>query len=128
MSFRSYMAVMVAGSIFCSFALFLVLRYVDPFTTQRAGFILFYASVFGTVVGWSSVLFTLLDQYIRFQVPLYKIVQVSFLRAVSIGALGVCLLLIQSKAWLLPLLFAGAVMLLVIVEYTLTQSLRQKHI
>lgn len=124
MSFRSYLAVMLFGSVCCSAALFLVLRYIDPFSTTKMGILLFYASLFGTVVGFSTILFTVVDQFIRFQIPLYKIVQVSFLRAVSIGVLGIFLLLLQSQSWVSPLLFAGVVMLLVIIEYALTASVR----
>jgi hypothetical protein len=116
---------MLLGSLCCSAAIFLVLSGIDPFSTNKAGFVLFYASFFGSIVGWCSIFFTLLDQFIRFQVPLYKIVQLSFLRALVIGTMAVFLLILQSQAWLSPLLFAGVIILLVIIEYILSNSIRR---
>lgn len=117
MTLRQYLSIMFVATGLCWASLVFVLFNVDPFTGGTAGFILFYLSIFFSILGTSSLVFFAAYHFFSKRVePMFRYVRYSFRNSVIISFFVVILLLLQSgsylKWWNFGILSALAVIVL----------------
>lgn len=97
MTLTRYIILMLAATILCWVAWFLVVVYLDPDTAGWLGFGFFYLALFLSLVGSFALLGLGFRLYILRNELIFEQVSVSFRQALSFGALVIASLFLESK-------------------------------
>ncbi|MFH1412614.1 MAG: hypothetical protein ABIG10_01120 [bacterium] len=118
MSLRSYLSLMILATVICIIGLGIVLATIDPFSTNWPGFILFYSSLFLTIIGIFSILgFTVRFVALRRQLVVHSVV-ISFRQAFLAAFVIASTLFLLSKD-----LFSWMNVLLLIIGFSALEFL-----
>lgn len=123
MTFRYYIGVMLATTSLCWALLFYILFKVDPVDTNVLGFLFFYLSLFLAHLGTFSLVGLFLRiRYNKSELPVFRLVSVSYRQSVLMSTLIVGLLFLQSRGlltWWNALLFLG---LVTFIEFSIAST------
>ena len=111
MSLKIYLYTIAISTTLCAGALFLVLFNVDPFAANFTGLLFFYLSIWATLVGiFCLLLFVFFYRKKHLlALPVYKIVQKSFVSSLFISALLTTLLFLRGQRLINWLVVLGAI-------------------
>jgi len=113
MSLRSYLVLMILATFVCFFSFTIAIMMIDPNTTNWAGFILFYFSLFFSLMGFMSILgfvFRFVFLHKRLEA---RLVSVAFRQAFLVSFLVVAVLFLLSRG-----LFSWLNLLLIIIVFS----------
>lgn len=115
MTFRQYLALMIASTAVCWFGWFSVVRLIDPASAGLLGFALFYASLSLALIGTFAIIGLAGRAAVRPQEPAARHVSASFRQSLLFTTLLTGSLMLQSRSmlnWWNLLFFVGALTIL----------------
>ena len=96
MTLKTYLTVMLLGTAICWAAWAIVISSIDPETTNLVGLLLFYASLFLSVVGTSAILGFLVRFILLRQELVFRQVVRAFRQSFLFAAIVIASLILQS--------------------------------
>jgi hypothetical protein len=113
MSLRAYLVLMILATFACFFSFTIAVMMIDPNTTNWVGFILFYFSLFFSLMGLMSILgFVLRFIFLRKELESH-LVLVAFRQAFLVSFLVVAVLFLLARG-----LFSWLNLLLIIIVFS----------
>lgn len=118
MTFRLYMAFMATATLLSAFAWGMVVLNTDPYETGVAGFVMFYVTLFMSLVGALTILGTLYRVSFRKRNEvLSREVKISFRHAIALALAGVAALALSARGSLRWWTFLLLIAVLTVIEY-----------
>ena len=115
MTLRSYLNLMIVATVLATASWFLVIYYIDPFKTGVIGLVLFYATLFFTLVGIFTVVGFKIRQRLLNNELIFSLIGLSFRQAIWLAIIIIGLLVMQGArilTWWDALLLTFSVVLL----------------
>ncbi len=102
MTLKQYIFMMLSATFLCWAGFLCILFNIDPQDTNFCGFVFFYASFFLAIVGTGSLLGLFLRAIRNKEdLPIFRLVTISYRQSVWLGILLTMVLLLQSKELLM---------------------------
>jgi hypothetical protein len=121
MTLKRYLLLMFLATLLCWLALASVMFYINPSEAGIIGFVLFYVSLFLSLVGTFSLVGFILRVWLT-TVPIFKQVIISFRQGVLFAVFVSLSLAMQSQGYLTWWLVIILLVLLAFVEYIFNLS------
>ncbi len=119
MTLRTYLTMMLLATAICWSAFAVVINSVNPDTTNWIGFLLFYGSLFMSLVGTSALIGFLIRFIVLKRELVFRQVVIAFRQAFSFSILIIALLFLQAQGMLTWYNMIFLVIALTVLEFFL---------
>lgn len=122
MTLKNYIFAMTVLTIVCWVLFSFVVGIVDPFNTNWIGFLLFYLTLFVSLIGTASILGLVLRFYFSKNEPIFNLVKNSFRQSFLIASFLTIALVLKAQGY-----FSWINIILLVIIFTILEFfLREK--